>query len=375
MTAAPNRTVLVLLHEEALGGATRAVLRAEPLLRARGWQLVFWVSRPSLLHDELSAAGFEVHGAPRTVGYSLRALRAEPGPLWRLGRLPGYLAALGGLIRQRSPALVHANTLYTLAEASFARALGSTVLLHVHEIVPAGLKGGAARRLAVAVARERVAVSQASATSLRAGTFPVRVVFGGAQLPAEPAQIRPAPRPFVVGTVGVVSPRKGTDLFVEAVRRLRREGVEAEFRIVGASRDPFDPGWGRRVLDDARALGIEQRDSAEVFEELRAWDAFVLPSRADPFPLAMLDAMALGLPVIGARSGGIPEQVTPACGILVPPDDADALARAMAELLSASYERRAAMGAAGRERVRANFTVDHQAARLETAYRAATGAD
>ena len=49
-----------------------------------------------------------------------------------------------------------------------------------------------------------------------------------------------------------------------------------------------------------------------MFERLARWDAFVLPSRSDPFPISMLEAMASGLPVVGTRRDGIAEQSRPA---------------------------------------------------------------
>jgi glycosyltransferase involved in cell wall biosynthesis len=88
----------------------------------------------------------------------------------------------------------------------------------------------------------------------------------------------------------------------------------------------------------------------------------------------MLEAMALGLPVIGSRVGGIPEQVTPDCGLLVSPEDPEGLAEAMQELAAMPKGRRVALGDAGRERVASLFSPERQAAGIERAYRRAIAA-
>jgi mannosyltransferase len=104
-----------------------------------------------------------------------------------------------------------------------------------------------------------------------------------------------------------------------------------------------------------------------VAAELAGWDVFVLPSREDPFPLAVLEAMAAGLPVVATRSGGIVEQVTPETGVLVEAGDASALAAAVSELLD-DPAARGSMGRAARERVTAEFGLDRQADALAAAY-------
>jgi L-malate glycosyltransferase len=237
--------------------------------------------------------------------------------------------------------------------------------------VPAGRKGAVARLAARLVARERVAVSQASARTLGADGG-VRIVFEGTSVPERPAALRADPSPFVVGTVGPISRNKGSDVFVAAARVVASARDDIEFRMVGALRDRVEPEWGEAVVDSARALGIRHVEWCDVAEELRDWDAFVLPSRVDAFPGAMLQAMGLGLPVIGSRAGGIPEQVD-GCGLLVEPGDPQRLAESILELAGSSYERRSAMGDGARRRVIANFTVEHQAAALDAAYRAVTG--
>jgi L-malate glycosyltransferase len=263
---------------------------------------------------------------------------------------------------------VHANSLFSIAEATAARLAGGRVLLHVHELVPAGRKGTAARIAASLVAQERVAVSRASARTLGADTG-IRIVFEATAVPERPVAVRPAPAPFVVGTVGPISRNKGSDVFVDAARLAGRERPDIEFRMVGALRDRVEPSWGDAVVRRARELGIHHVEWCDVGDELRRWDAFVLPSRVDAFPGAMLQAMALGLPVIGARAGGIPEQVD-GCGLLVEPGDPHGLAESIVALAGSSQERRSAMGAAARRRVMDNFTVERQAAALDAAYRA-----
>jgi glycosyltransferase involved in cell wall biosynthesis len=94
----------------------------------------------------------------------------------------------------------------------------------------------------------------------------------------------------------------------------------------------------------------------------------VLPSRADPFPIAMLEAMAAGLPVIGARRDGIAEQVVPGAGLLVEPDDPRALADAIAWLAAQRGAVRERIGEHARARVADNFTLAHQANAMHDAY-------
>jgi len=89
---------------------------------------------------------------------------------------------------------------------------------------------------------------------------------------------------------------------------------------------------------------------------LPRWDIFVMPSIEEGFPIAALDAMAAGLPVIATSVGGVPELVEDAkTGWLVPPRDSEALASRL-RLLFCNPELRLSMGAAGYARVRDHFS-------------------
>jgi glycosyltransferase involved in cell wall biosynthesis len=274
-------------------------------------------------------------------------------------------------LRREQPALVHANSLYTLAEGIVARRSGAKLLLHLHEMAPAGWKGTAGRRLAWRTANQVVSVSRSSAADMSwRGQMP-RIVHEAAPVPEHPVEIRERPEPFVVGSVGVLSQRKGTDLFVGAAEQLRREGSELDFRLIGAVSDGPDAEWAAQQLRRAEAAGIGHLPRADVFAELRDWDCFVLPSRADPFPIALLEAMASGLPVIGTRVDGIAEEIAPGTGTLVDGDDPGALAGAIRQVASMDAAQRRAIGSAARDRVVENFTIEHQARALDDAYAAA----
>ncbi len=365
--------VVVIFHEPVLGGATRSVLRTIPMLEERGWSFAFWADRPSPLFDELQARGYEVAGAPRLIAWSLPVLRLPPGPRRRLLATPPYLREMLRFLRAQEPALVHANSLIALPEALAAKRSGAPVLFHVHEMSRDSVRGRIARRLAWRT-DELVAVSAASAAALARGGPPPRVVYEAAPVPPEPLPQRAAPSPFVLGSLGVISTRKGSDLFVEAARLAAARAPEIEFRLVGGLTDVLEVQWGREVIERARAAGVVYKERVETLEEYREWDGFVLPSRVDPFPIAMLEAMAAGLPVIGTAVDGIAEQVTPECGRLVPGDDPQSLAEAMVWLARLDPERRRELGLAGRRRVQESFTVERQAAGLHDAYLAATGA-
>jgi glycosyltransferase involved in cell wall biosynthesis len=360
--------ILICFHEPQLGGATRSVERIVPLLEEAGWQFSFWVPRPSELYDDLEARGWEVDGAPRVIEYGARAWRLPPGARARVRATPSYLRRYREFLEQRRPALVHANSILTLAEALLARRLGIPALVHVHEMLTDNMRSRLFRGAAWRRLNAIIAVSQPSARRLTWHGHRPRIIYEGAPVPNQPVDLRPDPRPFRVGTVAVISTRKGSDLFVEAARLVGARNGAFRFEMVGVPHE-IEQRWGQQVINAAGAVGVEHLPRADVFERFRNYDAFVLPSRSDPFPIVMLEAMASGLPVIGARRDGIAEQIVPGTGMLIDPEDPRALADAIAWVSAQPVEVRRAMGLAARRRVSTHFTVDRQAEAMHDAYR------
>lgn len=358
--------VLLVLHEPHVGGASNAVLRVLPLMEREGWHYRVWAPRPSPVAELLARRGYEVAGEPRPFRYRWRAARDPPGVRARIRATPGYLRRFRGFVAGIAPDLVHANTVVTLPEALLSRSTRVATMLHVHEMLSEDARGAAAARLAGRL--DHVAtVSQASAGPLRARGLDASIITAGVEaVPVGPAV--PRDRPLVVGTLATVSHRKGSDLFVAAAIELLRSRPDIEFRMVGPLAPGAQEAWARELVGRAESVGIRCGVAPDPLAELREWDLFVLPARRDPFPLAVLEAMSVGLPVIASRVDGIPEQLDQASGALIDPNDPSELRGAIEGLLD-DRGSRTAMGRSGRSRARACFTPERHARELSLAYR------
>jgi glycosyltransferase involved in cell wall biosynthesis len=174
-------------------------------------------------------------------------------------------------------------------------------------------------------------------------------------------------RAVVVLQVGRLHRQKGQDLLLDALARARREVPALIVMLVG-----FSDATGHRVLEErARRAGVVDAvrftgPVSDVAPYLRAADIFAFPSRYEAFGLALLEAMAAGLPAVASRAGGIVELATEESALLVPVGDVDALARALVTLAT-NPARQRDLGRAARERSRA-FDVRLHLRRLEDLY-------
>ncbi|HEY6886618.1 MAG TPA: glycosyltransferase family 4 protein, partial [Solirubrobacter sp.] len=134
----------------------------------------------------------------------------------------------------------------------------------------------------------------------------------------------PLPRGDRVGTIALLEPVKGLEYLVEAARRL----PDTRFVIFGTGSQEAE----LRAL--ARGLPIEFAGYVPSADALKQLSIFVLPSIMENSPLAMLEALAAGIPVVASRVGGIPEYAAPGTATLVEPRDPVALAGAIGELLA-----------------------------------------
>lgn len=175
----------------------------------------------------------------------------------------------------------------------------------------------------------------------------------------EPA---PAKNPLVVGTVGALEYVKGVDVLLAACAQLEQP---VALEIFG------DGDWRRQLEQQAARLGVQARFHGHVTDirsRVERFDVLVVASRAENLPLSILEAMSSAVPVIATRVGGVPELLDEGrAGVLVEPEDADGLARAIAELLR-DPERRARLGRLGASRVEQEYRPGDVAQQVTAVY-------
>ena len=194
-------------------------------------------------------------------------------------------------------------------------------------------------------ARDRLGVSQERLSIVVNGT------------PEPEAMADPSsPEPTIV-FFGQVSERKGIDILLPALGKVAAKGLPFRLRIGGNGELEH---WKTVAIEEGLAdraefLGWVGEETVDL--QMRDADIFVLPSRAENQPVAILEAMARGLPVVSTAIGAIPETVgDEECGLIVPPADIQALAQAL-ERLVRDPARRITMGRKGRAKWEANYSI------------------
>lgn len=282
---------------------------------------------------------------------------------------------------------VDADVLYSIhqwshVEVALAGKLARRpVVLHVHNIQTPGLGrrllAGAARLSSVTLAAcQAIADSLGDPTPLR-----VRVLYPALDLthfrPGPPdSDIRKAlgatPGACLVGIVGRLDPVKGIDVLIRAMARLQGEAARSHLAVVGATYEAASTyvrelkALGERELGDRIRFVDFQEDVPAV---LRSLDVLVNASHIEPFGTIVLEAQACGTAVIATTAGGVGEHVEDGkTGLMVPANDADALAQAL-HLLISDADKRTQMGMEARRMVEERFDVEAAADDLVGIYR------
>jgi glycosyltransferase involved in cell wall biosynthesis len=268
------------------------------------------------------------------------------------------------------------NILTAVAGAS----LELPVVWHIRNDHSSGIISGSMTAVARATrVRALVAVSQAAAApyrALRDRTLVVHNGFDRARI--EAARARPALRAdfphlggsetILVGAAGRLVPHKGMSSFAEGAWRVRRQAPHLPVRFVVLGGSPrHDPR--NRLRELAAAMPPHSLLTGHVDEPeryLADFDLLVVPSvYADPFPRVVIESLAVGVPVLASRIGGIPEAVRDGReGFLVPPGDVQALADRIV-MLAANRALRLRMSERARERADRLFDSTVTARRVE----------
>jgi glycosyltransferase involved in cell wall biosynthesis len=198
-----------------------------------------------------------------------------------------------------------------------------------------------------------VAVSEAAAAPLRDLGLDVAVCPNGVRWPVAAIDPDAVHDPPIVGMLGLLTPWKGQAVLLEAAAGL--PGVHVQ---LAGGEFAGDAGYVGKLSERAAAPDLAGRvellGPVAALPVLATWDVFVSASTSpEAGPLAVLEAMSVGLPVIVTDHGGGPEYVGDA-GVVVPPGDVEALRAAIAALLADPEERRR-LGARARARIAARY--------------------
>lgn len=373
--ALENATILLVHASSGLYGSDRAALEIVRAARRADVTLEVMVPKEGRLVAELAAIGATVHVVDPLVlrRADLRASRLA-ATVFRWGR---------GLVRLRQFArvhrfdLVHTNCATPLGGAMLARWWGVPHLWQVHEVFP-----DAKMRRAFGYLLRRadllLGASHAVATQFRDPNIhsKFRVAYTGAQIRSDVSETVPlegVEREPLITCVGRINAWKGQTVLVEAVALMRKRGVRTRLLLVGdvfegerRFRERLEREIERLGLQEAVTLAGERRDAIELMARS---DIVAVPSiQPEPFGMVVVEAMALGRPVIATAAGGPAEIITHAVdGLLVRPGDAIALADAVERFVRDPIAARQ-MGEAARTTAR-RFGPENMTAVVLEAYR------
>lgn len=171
----------------------------------------------------------------------------------------------------------------------------------------------------------------------------------------------------VIGTTGRLEDVKGYDVLITAMATLRRHHSQVYLILVG---DGSRRSSLQRLAEELGLAGyvIFTGYTSTIWEHLMSMDMFVCSSRSEGVPFSVLEAMAVGLPIIATNVGGIPGIIANQhSGILIPPNNPDAMAEALQELL-ANPDKAAQLGQNASARIKNEFSAQYMAENVQCMY-------
>lgn len=332
-------TALIAHPGAELYGSDRVMLETVTALVERGWRVVVAVPSEGPLITEVRRLGAEVVLLAAPV---LRKSVLKPR------NLPGFIGGsaaawsrTGRLLKRLRPDVVYVSTLTVPLWIARARVRGVPVIAHVHESerqAPRIVRAAIAAPLRVA---DRILVNSDFSRNSLTEVVPTlsatsTVVYNGVPGPTVVTEARPE---LVDGLrivyVGRLSPRKGVDVAVDALRVLRERGVDARLDLVGAVFTGYE-WYEQQLRAQVARSGLVDRVvfhgfQPSVWSALERSDVAVVPSRLEePFGNTAVEAVLAGRPVVVSAIGGLVEAIDGfASAISVNADDPVALADAL----------------------------------------------
>lgn len=406
-----------------MNSATRVALKPEPAQEPRPLTILAVddfvdVGGAQLMLLRLLAGLDSTRYRPQVVlpreGRLAELYRAHSIPCWfvdlaklkqtytRVGPAVKAVFDLHNVIQQSNADIVHANSLWTMQFLALAARLTRRPLvtsIHAFPIIHSPLKRmifSVIKRLTVRQVQKTIVVSRALAAAVLNANIvrpkDLEIIANGIDLKRYRSPVveqtwratnRLPESCFLIGTVGRIHPGKGQELFLEAaVKVLSHTSTAVHFVVIGQEfrTELENLGFSRRLAAQAQRLGIADCFHIIGFQEdmisaYAALDIVALPTYEETFGMVVLEAMAMGKPVIASATGGIPELVTDGLtGLLVKVGDYNGLAQSMLKLVN-DPDYGAALGAAARNHALTHYDLQASIRSLARVYGLVSGRD
>ena len=354
---------LSIIHTESSkgwGGQEIRTLKEACCLSEHGHQITFIVKKDAQLAKRARDAGFCCHELPMKNALDFSSM-------WQIKKL----------IDQIGPDIVNTHSGHDSILAGLAIKLSKTKPAHLrtrHLILPITSKMTYTTLpdhvMTVGMATKQMLMKQGIAES-----HLTSIVTGFDEQLFDPAkysknalrqQLDIDEDTPLIGCVAILRQKKGHDYLIDAVPAVLKNYPNAQFMIVGDG--PQKERLTQKIIDNNLQASVHMLGFMPAQEVLPSLDIMVLPTLEEAFGGALIEAQAMEVPVISTTVGGVPEAVeNNVTGILVPPENSQALADAMIQLLD-NPEKRKTMGKAGRKRALEHFTIEKMGDKLVTLY-------
>jgi glycosyltransferase involved in cell wall biosynthesis len=295
---------------------------------------------------------------------------------------PACAQRLAAAFRRHNVAVAHSHEFSMAVYGAWAACLAGIphlITMHGSRYYAGRLQRRVALRAAIGYSRRTVAVSNPLADHLRRDLFVRRsrisVITNGVRHRAAVhttirEELRLAPDDMLAVAVGNLYPVKGHQFLIEAIARITARHPRLHVAICGRGDQADVIAAGareRRIHERVHMLGLRP----DVDGILAAADLFVMPSISEGLPLALLEAMFAGCPIVASDVGEVAATLDHgSCGLLVAPGETQALANAMDELLS-NRTRARDLGDRAKRRALAEYDVAHMIRRYAAMYESA----
>lgn len=363
----PRQPTVVLAHPSPdLYGSDLQLLETVSGFVSEGWRVVAAVPEEGPLLPLLAERGAEILVVPFPV---LRKSLLHPRRI--LGFADSMATSTFGarrLLRSLRPDAVWVNTLTIPVWLAAAATTRTPSVVHVHEAEEDGSRAVLAALVSPITLAKVAVVNSSAAASAITRVLPalgrkLTLVYNGIPGPEHTAQPRePHGGPSRVALVGRLSPRKGTDVAIEAIAQLRSAGYDVHLDLYGAVFAGYE--WyekelrGRAGHPDLAGAVTFHGYVRPVWDSLAASDIVIVPSRLEPFGNVAVEAQLAHRPVVVSAVQGLTEIVADGVnGLHAAPGSPDDLAKALRELLNdpALAER---LADAGYQNATARFSVE-----------------